>query len=320
MELQQGALFKIGQQEFEYVGTHADKGDPEQMQAVGRLHPEQPEDEGALHRIFPFSQLEQEGVKVGPFSEAFPYSSFVQEQAAWHQRFPDMGDIPHPPQALVDTLRIAKEQGITFFEAHFLPQVTLSKDKIRIGRKTDNYPAGWVKPNDWFFDNIGKKDGIPKESLTIPPGWILVDNTPKPAYENGAQMYQNDPLRRRLADLQTAGSIPTTSVSGSRFNISWDQRKQHIDPMLTDLLQLSGEKGYVTVPSEASFNVLGNMFHTEWGETNTYEWLNDSFGTARRLYGGDSDLGGLADVHYWLSDDPRNGLGFRPLVVFSARP
>jgi len=66
------------------------------------------------------------------------------------------------------------------------------------------------------------------------------------------------------------------------------------------------------------FNILGNIHHPEWGESNCSEWFSDQYKAGlRRLLGGDSDFGGLAYVY---SDDPVNrhgGIGFRALGRFS---
>jgi hypothetical protein len=72
------------------------------------------------------------------------------------------------------------------------------------------------------------------------------------------------------------------------------------------------------LPRAIEWNYLGNAFHPEWGDTNTWEWFDDSYqnGT-RRLRGGDSEYGGLSDVDWGVPARRRDGLGFRLLVRIS---
>lgn len=104
---------------------------------------------------------------------------------------------------------------------------------------------------------------------------------------------------------------------GSRYKISWDEIAQHVLTILAEKERV--EPSNVLLPTEVQFNVIGNMYHPEWGQTNTYEWLNDKFEAGSRLIGGHSGDGGLASVYYWGSGDRGGHVGFRPLVAFPSK-
>lgn len=330
MELQPGAYFKVGKEGFEFVGTSKSPEDPSKIKVVARMGPDAPAREGALHKMFDPATLQKDGVRVGPFGEAYPYSSYVSEKTSWQALSGESLDVPHPPQLLVDKLKYAKEQGITSLEAHFLPQAQFASDGIQIGKKKIPYPENWKAPEQWFFDNMNptpatrteaaKPPNISPDAVNLPGKWVLVDNTQKPDYDQGNQMYPNDPFKPIIEQLAAENKI-TPSTPGSRFNISFNERQEHFDPALTRVLDLEEAvkkgKARVTVATEAMFNALGNMFHPEWGQTSTYEWLEDKFGGGSRLVGGLSGLGGLSFVNLKWAGPHDGHLGFRPLVVFS---
>jgi len=96
--------------------------------------------------------------------------------------------------------------------------------------------------------------------------------------------------------------------------LSWDQLHNDILPEIAKKFGVS--QSQIRLPKAIEFNVLGNMHHSEWGETNTWEWFEDSFEADSRLVGGRSDVGGLALVNHLSSASPYDNVGFRPLVVF----
>ena len=327
MELQAGALIKVGTEQFEFVGFRTPSEEGKELQAVGRLNPDQVVKEGgALHRTFPVSQLEQDGIKIGPFCEVFPYSSYITEKLTWESRFKGSEQaIVHPPTELVAALLRGKEQGIENLTPHYLPQMRFTQENVFITIQGEeqaySYPEDWVQPESWFFEQIGQPGGIPEASLTIPAQWVLIDATKRPDFTDGTQLYPQDPLAQLITQLEQDPNIPIhPSAAGSRFGISWDDRAEHFDPLLAKTLGVTAEQATVRVPTEEEFNVLGNLFHKEFGQTTTSEWLNDKFGADRRLDGGLSDFGGLAFVFGWLSDVPDRDIGFRPLVAFLSKP
>jgi hypothetical protein len=130
-------------------------------------------------------------------------------------------------------------------------------------------------------------------------------------------MYKEDILAPVLEDLRKRKIVTDFEVKGSRFRISWDElQKPEVKEAIAAAMDVSPES--LRLPRAIEWNFLGNAYHPEWGETNTWEWFDDSYQKGQgRLYGGYSEFGGLSNV-YW--DDPgvrRVDLGFRLQVVFS---
>ncbi len=130
-------------------------------------------------------------------------------------------------------------------------------------------------------------------------------------------MYENDPLASILADLRKRKIIQDFQVKNSRFNVSHNElHKPEVKEAIAEALGVKPEN--IRLPRVIEWNYIGNAFHNEWGNTNTWEWFEDDYMNGqRRLYGGLSENGGLSSVN-WFGPDYRHGnLGFRPLVVFS---
>lgn len=219
--------------------------------------------------------------------------------------------VPTPPQELIDTVTRAKELGVTVFDAVFLTAKELSQDTEF---------AGWnVKPGDWYWNQI-KRGTIAKDAARLPGAWVLVDRTPKPNYDGGKQLYEDDPFGPLLKGLREEGRIQVPSgyehvPATSRFAISADELEQAVFPEIAKFLGVEGI-AEVRKPKGIEFNVLGNLRYPQLGETDTWEWFDDKFGGDRRLVGGDSDVGGLASVDRFWSGYHYDFVGFRPLIVF----
>lgn len=248
------------------------------------------------------------------------------EVQAWQSFLGEKIDVPPPPQELLDTQKRAREKGITTLEPHYLPAIGLAETVIPPSRRTKKgggpFPRepkalpGWsVKPNDWFWEQI-KGGSIDKDATELSGQWVLIDNSPKPPYDNGKQNYESDPLRPLMIRMRDEDKIASSPTSASRFSTSWDELHEKVLPELAHDLGVRNEQ--VRLPKAIEFNVLGNMHHKEWGETNTWEWFEDKFASGSRLIGGSSDDGGLAYVS-WNQPGRRSGsIGFRPLIVFSS--
>jgi len=312
MPLETGSLFRVGPtgDPMEYVGYAAGEN-PGEVVVVGRINPDQPVSEGALHRIVSPQILAQEGRKIGPFGEAFPYASYIAHQHLWQDQFPAV-EVPYPSQALVDFLRQTKEGGITMFEPYFLPSATFTQEHIRMNGQTYSYPEEWQKPEDWFYKQIQEKK-VDKRALTLPGGWVAIDTTLRPDYDNGNQQYPHDPLRPLLETLEKAGKI-APSAPGSRFGVSPDDQEAEVFPLIESTLNLPPNT--ITVPTALMFNVIGNMSHPEFGTASTYEWFADAFGGVGRLVGGSSGYGGLSSVYRSSSSIRDDYIGFRLLGRF----
>ena len=218
--------------------------------------------------------------------------------------------VPQPPAELFHTLEALNKLGISKIELHYLPQTVL--------KRNERLPGWKVKPVSWFWRQIeiGK---IAEDSATLRKGWYLLDGRGKPNYQGGKQMYEDDYLGPLIQDLRETGKIHKYPhmPDNSRFGASPYEIEWIILPEFAKLIKTSGR---VRNMREIEFNVWGNIFHPEWGQSNTWEWFADKFGDNYRLAGGDYKKGGLADVgRSWYMGHGGHMLvtiGFRPLVVF----
>ncbi len=220
-------------------------------------------------------------------------------------------DIPAPPAALFEVLERARKEGFTSFEPFY--------EQRKQFKKNSKFPGRGIKPEDWFWQNI-QNGNIDQDAAHLHGTWTLIDATPKPQYTDGTQMYENDErLGHILQIARSQGLIKITDWTkhvpkDSRFGVSWDEINQTIAPEVAALLGV--EKQQVSVPREIEFNIAGNIRHPEWGDTNTWEWVTDSFGLGFRLVGGYSGYGGLAYVNGGSAGNHSGSIGFRLRVGF----
>lgn len=242
-----------------------------------------------------------------------PEELITQKKEAWKQFLGKEIDVPQPPQQLLEVASRAQEHGITSFEAHFLPKMEF--------KQNSRFPLWQIRPEDRCFQMI-KEGRVAKDTAKLPGVWVLIDSTQKPNYDYGKQLYQNDGFGTILADLREEGIIAVPESykhvpNTSRFAVTPDEREAHFNTRLAQILAINPSQ--VRIVREIEFNVIGNIHHPEWGQTNTLEWFDDSFGGDGRLYGGCSGLGGLAHVSCYWSDGRYDIIGFRPLVEFSSK-
>jgi len=238
-------------------------------------------------------------------AEASPELSAIieHEQQKLHDFFGR--DIAVPPLPEGITVEQIKAWEAQHLKLHYLPLIDMSKEDIE----------GWIKPD---FQHLTESD-LPKDAMLLPGSWLLVDERPKPAFESGNQQYDNDTdfLGPVLQELRDKDLIQAFKHPGSRFNISPQELENPaVIEAIARAYNLKPEQ--ITLPRMIEFNILGNIHHPEWGESNCSEWFSDQHKAGLgRLRGGRSGLGGLACV---LSDDPDYRLdviGFRALGRFS---
>ena len=178
----------------------------------------------ASNTVSPVEKSDVQTPETAPFRAEWLFTSeqlIRTESEALKRFFGKEIVVPKPPQELFQTLENMSKLGITGFEPHYLPQVSLTeKDKI----------PGWkVKPESWFWQQI-KKGKLSKDAATLQEGWYLVDGRRKPNYDNGQQRYENDYLEPIMADLRNKGKIQKySSVPNiSRFGASPEEIEQVI--------------------------------------------------------------------------------------------
>ncbi len=198
-----------------------------------------------------------------------------------------------------------KEMG---FELHYLPAEEMKKER--------DLPGWKKKPGDWFYGKLKDKE-VDTDSATLPAAWVLADTREKPQYQDGKQIYKDDVLAETLEDLRKKKVLTDFEVKGSRFRISWDElHKPEVKKAIAEALDVPEES--LRLPRAIEWNYLGNAYHPQWGETDAWEWFEDSLEKgAGRLDGGYSRGGGLSGVSWGAPSGRSGGLGFRPLVVFS---
>lgn len=224
-------------------------------------------------------------------------------------------EVPQPPAELFETLQNFAERGITKFdETYYLPGLRLTQDdQLWKGR-------GKVKPGNYFWQHI-ENGNFPSDVTVLEEGWYIGDKRGKPMYQNGQQRYgEDDYMEPLMAHLRTSNRIQKYSrvPNYSRFGASPEEIEGVILPTFAEM---SEARGIVRNRRYIEFNVRGNMVHPEWGQTNIWEWFGDPvFAGAYRLFGGDSDGGGLADVHDSSVGDRNDVTGFSPVVYFPSKP
>lgn len=114
-----------------------------------------------------------------------PEQYVAEEQKALSKFFDRKVTVPTPPQELSMAMLKAGEIGWTQAEAHFLPKINLKQNSV--------FPGWTTKPGEWFWKRL-KKGELTKDATTLEGIWVVVDGSQKPDYENGKQMYKNDPF------------------------------------------------------------------------------------------------------------------------------
>ncbi|GEM_PF-2357167 len=240
----------------------------------------------------------------------------VNEEKAWSQFLGSHVDIPSPPQQLLDVLGNSNSKGFNF-EPHYIPTTTFSKDT--------SYPGWHSKPMDQFWTDIGTT------SETIGGNWILIDTTKKTYDSHGDPSYSADPFSNMIADLRKSGKIISLG-EGSRVYVTRKEIYQYFNPTLALTLGINSDM--VRLPKALEYNMLGNIFHPEWGEGNMEERFDEKRVYDSRngdpngccvydlsFYGSKNELG--TNVHdFGLSiiesgpDQGKYDIGFRPIIIF----
>ena len=217
-------------------------------------------------------------------------------------------EIPVPPVPKEITQEQFEFWQKNKLKLHYSPGIEIKEDS--------DFPGYKKKLGKNIFKWIKEKELSP-DAATLPKGWILIDERPKPEYDSGRQMYEDDILAPVLADLREKGLIEDYEEKGSRFNVSWNEfNHPEVKKAIAKALKVKPEQ--LELMKYALFNYIGNKSHPEWGETSTWEWFQDEYEGGDRLGGGDSDDGGRSRAYYFSSGYRSAYLGFRPSARFSS--
>lgn len=230
--------------------------------------------------------------------------------------------LPLPSQEHVDRGNRIKDAGFTTYQPVACPELTIVQGY--------QYPENWKFPLDpWVYEQIANRDLKPGVlNLKEMYGWL--DVSP------GLDWKSNDPMLdpnmdQKMAELLVGlrekgekGGIAVPSHvrhldNKSPYGVSADEGKNAVYPALAKTF--GANKGDVRNLKATEFNFIGNYLYfgsngeINLGGANSWVWLDEVFGTGRRLLGGDRGDGGLSCVGHAPSDAHDDSLRLRPLVV-----
>jgi hypothetical protein len=251
-----------------------------------------------------------------PDQERWRDEIYSRERAILSRFFGEERDVP-PLPAEITSERVEKWWQLDMF-LHFLPDVELPSDS--------EYPGWKVKPYRWFYDLVAASDiwdngpsgALEPEERPLHLGnrWVLIDERDKPE-DRSDNVYAHDFLEGFLRSLRETHIIETTRnlALGTRLYTSWTEWNEFVRPEVARQLEVRLEQ--VRLPRVIEFNYFGNAIKPQWGETDTWEWLQDACGGGRyRMRGGHRFAGGLAVVYFRTPTGHGTDRGFRPLVDF----
>ena len=208
------------------------------------------------------------------------------------------------------------DENLAHWAAFNFRPVFLPREDIGSNRPLKN----WTKPEKWFYDRIS--DGkIKPIYLDLPPTllrgcWHLADFTVSVDYTDGSQVFLNDPLAPIIADLRNKKLVGrhNNTPDGSRFSITPDEWQDVVLAHVASKLGVT--RAQMRLERAVEFNAIGNLYDSNRGKFNSWEWFEDLFDDSGRLDGGGRAGGGLADVHNDWHGDRRGVIAARPLVSF----
>ena len=147
---------------------------------------------------------------------------------------------------------------------------------------------------------------------------VLIDTRLKPAYQGGKQMYKNDNLCGPIVrDLRKKGRIEPykEGPTSSRFGVSANEWEEQIKPALSSRTSVQ-ERSERFIEALIIPHLYPYLPRKDDGDTATSVWYEEYFeDRGHRLYGGNSDIGGLANVDWHDAVDHWDSRSFRPLAV-----
>ena len=301
ISIEEGLEFEIGGERFTVAGIVDESEAANKPEYKNKIACQV--GERKLYRLFGTLEVAGKGERF----ESWKNKLIKAEKAALQKYFKQTIDVPPLPQEITKEKQEFWEKNQ--FALHYSPGIEI--------KETDDFPGQKKKLDSDVYKWI-KEGKISPGTSKLPKGWILIDTRPKPPYDNGNQMYENDILAPVLTKLRDEGHTQDwDGHESSRFKISNDElRKSEVKTAIAKALKVKDSQ--ISLPQTALYNYLGNAFYPEWGETNSWEWFEEEFKGGRRLYGGYSVRGGLSLVDRYSSGDGGGRLGFRPLVSFSS--
>lgn len=147
-----------------------------------------------------------------------------------------------------------------------------------------------------------------------------MENIQKPNIDKNSSIdqrqYKDDPLSEIIAKLRTEKKIPGATKyrnipPNSRLAVSPSEIYEIIIPKIASRLNIKASA--IRLPRAIEFNVIANTHHPEWGETNTWEWLDNKVKNYH-LMTGSSNYGGISYVSMGWEGWHYDTFGFRLLI------
>ncbi len=196
-------------------------------------------------------------------------------------------------------------------EFNLRPVFSLGEEILK-GRR----PKNWIPLPEKFFQ--WERDGkIAAGSAIWPRGWYLADFTVGVDYDDGWQVFRNDPLSSLIEKLRKVGIVGKYDKTpmGSRFAIIPDSEWPLVFAELAEGLGFCAAE-QISLEPFGAFNAIGNIYDKNRGKFNMWEWFADIFGDSDRLLGGNRRGGGLAFVDDHWGSRRYGHIAGRPLVSF----
>ena len=174
----------------------------------------------------------------------------------------------------------------------------------------------YTKQESWLYEKI-REGKISADAVTLKRRWCLADFSVGVDYPYGSQVFPNDPwapiIEKLRRDLRVIGKYDNTPC-GSRFAITPKEWDDVVLAYMASALRVT--RAQTCLERAGEFNFIGNVYDSNRGRFNMWEWFEDVFEDSRRLCCGDRRYGGLAGVCYYSSDYRDDSIAGRPLVGF----
>lgn len=226
------------------------------------------------------------------------------EQVAWGEKL-----IPRPPDGFFGVLANARRIQLRL-APHYFPAREYTEESPWPGKGIA--PAG-------FFEML-KEGYLPATATRLPGAWALFDMTPKPTSRAfHTYPFEGLAMKEVLKHVRESGGIEIRPwaipvCEDSRCGINHIELQNAVLPAIGKLLNVP-DGGIVRSPSLLEWNIAANMFYPLFGDTSSFEWMDDTYGEYA-LIGGNYNYGGLANFRFQKRDEPHWYIGFRPMIVF----
>jgi len=169
--------------------------------------------------------------------------------------------VPEPIKLSPSKIKDLNEHGLGI---HFIPEVDYKE-----------FPDGSLSE---FFFKLTERKILRKESLNLKSGWVLIEKEPKP--DPNKLWIRNNKFFELLSELgfnfrSLCKLYPKLYFAGwndfkDRFGTSRKEVEEKILPSINNL-----KIDNLRLPKYLEYVYLGECFYSGWGNTKSWEWLED---------------------------------------------